>query len=149
MTSRAAMRDDAQACVRAYEALRSHVLAGANTASHAGLIVLLRQGVAAWMSAALGVHLPGSRRGTHDNAARRRGDPCRHRAGVGQHGPGRATGGTPMSSEAHQKVTASHLRRSAYLYVRQSTMRQVFENTESTQRQYRLAPTRRDTGLAA
>ena len=44
------MRDDAQACVRAYEALRSHVLAGANTASHAGLIVLLRQGVAAWMA---------------------------------------------------------------------------------------------------
>jgi DNA invertase Pin-like site-specific DNA recombinase len=43
-----------------------------------------------------------------------------------------------MSSEAHQKVTASHLRRNAYLYVRQSTMRQVLENTESTQRQYGL-----------
>ncbi|MGH8578014.1 MAG: recombinase family protein, partial [Gammaproteobacteria bacterium] len=43
-----------------------------------------------------------------------------------------------MSSEAHQKVTARHLRRNAYLYVRQSTMRQVFENTESTQRQYAL-----------
>jgi hypothetical protein len=43
-----------------------------------------------------------------------------------------------MSSEAHQKVTANHLRRNAYLYVRQSTMRQVFENTESTQRQYGL-----------
>lgn len=26
----------------------------------------------------------------------------------------------------------------AYLYVRQSTLRQVFENTESTQRQYAL-----------
>lgn len=43
-----------------------------------------------------------------------------------------------MSTEAHQKVTARHLERSAYLYVRQSTMRQVFENTESTQRQYGL-----------
>ena len=43
-----------------------------------------------------------------------------------------------MSSEAHQKVTAGHLRRNAYLYVRQSTVRQVFENTESTQRQYAL-----------
>ena len=43
-----------------------------------------------------------------------------------------------MSTEAHQKVTASHLKRNAYLYVRQSTMRQVFENTESTQRQYAL-----------
>ena len=43
-----------------------------------------------------------------------------------------------MSTEAHSKVTASHMRRSAYLYVRQSTMRQVHENTESTQRQYAL-----------
>jgi DNA invertase Pin-like site-specific DNA recombinase len=41
-------------------------------------------------------------------------------------------------NEAHQKVTARHLARSAYLYVRQSTMRQVMENTESTQRQYAL-----------
>lgn len=38
----------------------------------------------------------------------------------------------------HQKVTAAHLGRNAYLYVRQSTIRQVFENTESTQRQYAL-----------
>ena len=44
-----------------------------------------------------------------------------------------------MNSEAHQKVTASHLKRSAYLYVRQSTVRQVFENTESTHRQYGLS----------
>ena len=43
-----------------------------------------------------------------------------------------------MSSEAHQKVTAGHLRRNAYLYVRQSTVRQVLENRESTQRQYAL-----------
>jgi DNA invertase Pin-like site-specific DNA recombinase len=37
-----------------------------------------------------------------------------------------------------QKVTAGHLRRNAYLYVRQSTLRQVLENTESTKRQYAL-----------
>jgi DNA invertase Pin-like site-specific DNA recombinase len=36
------------------------------------------------------------------------------------------------------KVTADHLRRSAYLYVRQSTLRQVHENCESTARQYDL-----------
>ena len=41
-------------------------------------------------------------------------------------------------SDGHQKVTAHHLARSAYLYVRQSTMRQVVENTESTDRQYAL-----------
>jgi DNA invertase Pin-like site-specific DNA recombinase len=44
----------------------------------------------------------------------------------------------PMNGEAAQKITASHLSRMAYLYVRQSTLRQVFENTESTQRQYAL-----------
>ena len=43
-----------------------------------------------------------------------------------------------MSPEADTKVTAGHLRRDAYLYVRQSTVRQVMENTESTQRQYAL-----------
>jgi DNA invertase Pin-like site-specific DNA recombinase len=39
---------------------------------------------------------------------------------------------------AESKVTAEHLKRAAYLYVRQSTLRQVLENTESTQRQYAL-----------
>lgn len=43
-----------------------------------------------------------------------------------------------MTQEALQKVKPSHLKRNAYLYVRQSTLRQVFENTESTQRQYAL-----------
>src|SRR5487761_1970278 len=43
-----------------------------------------------------------------------------------------------MNIEAHQKITAAHLSRMAYLYVRQSTLRQVLENTESTQRQYAL-----------
>ncbi len=36
------------------------------------------------------------------------------------------------------KVTPQHLERDAYLYIRQSTPRQVLENTESTQRQYGL-----------
>jgi DNA invertase Pin-like site-specific DNA recombinase len=43
-----------------------------------------------------------------------------------------------MLTEHHQKVSAEHLRRDAFLYVRQSTLRQVFENTESTKRQYAL-----------
>ena len=38
----------------------------------------------------------------------------------------------------NMKVTAAHLCRKAYLYIRQSTLRQVFENTESTKRQYAL-----------
>ncbi len=36
------------------------------------------------------------------------------------------------------KVTAEHLTRTAYLYVRQSTLRQVIHNTESAERQYAL-----------
>ena len=36
------------------------------------------------------------------------------------------------------KVTSAHLERDAYLYIRQSTPRQVLENIESTQRQYAL-----------
>jgi len=36
------------------------------------------------------------------------------------------------------KVRDFHLEKNAYLYVRQSTLRQVAENTESTRRQYGL-----------
>ena len=36
------------------------------------------------------------------------------------------------------KVQPRHLERAAYLYVRQSSMRQVMENVESTKRQYAL-----------
>lgn len=38
----------------------------------------------------------------------------------------------------HQKVQATHLKRNAYLYVRQSTLKQVLNNQESTKRQYDL-----------
>jgi hypothetical protein len=34
-----------------------------------------------------------------------------------------------MFTEGPQKVTAEHLKRDAFLYVRQSSLRQVFENT--------------------
>lgn len=44
-----------------------------------------------------------------------------------------------MNAETYNgKVTVEHLRRNAYLYVRQSTLQQVMENTESTRRQYDL-----------
>jgi DNA invertase Pin-like site-specific DNA recombinase len=46
---------------------------------------------------------------------------------------------------AELKVTADHLKRDAYLYVRQSTLRQVAEHGESTQRQYAL----RDRAIAS
>ncbi len=37
-----------------------------------------------------------------------------------------------------QKVCTEHLQRNAYLYIRQSSLKQVAENTESTKRQYAL-----------
>ena len=43
-----------------------------------------------------------------------------------------------MTPEQHSRISASHLVRRAYVYVRQSTLRQVLENTESTKRQYAL-----------
>ena len=52
-----------------------------------------------------------------------------------------------MSAETTMKVTASHLARTAFLYVRQSTVRQVLTNTESTVRQYALR--QRAVALAA
>jgi hypothetical protein len=39
----------------------------------------------------------------------------------------------------HDKITAMHLRRAAFVYIRQSTATQVEHNRESTARQYALA----------
>ena len=47
----------------------------------------------------------------------------------------------PDEGEHHaesMKIQSHHLERAAYLYVRQSSMRQVIENGESTKRQYAL-----------
>ena len=43
-----------------------------------------------------------------------------------------------MLNDPQGKIKSQHLRRNAYLYVRQSTLRQVLENSESTERQYAL-----------
>lgn len=43
-----------------------------------------------------------------------------------------------QGSNASGKVTAEHLRRGAFLYIRQSSLKQVVNNTESTTRQYAL-----------
>jgi hypothetical protein len=40
--------------------------------------------------------------------------------------------------DAQTKIQAGHRKRNAYLYIRQSTPRQVLEHQESTQRQYGL-----------
>lgn len=44
-----------------------------------------------------------------------------------------------MVDVAAVKITAAHQIRDAYVYVRQSTLTQVREHTESLERQYELA----------
>ncbi len=44
-----------------------------------------------------------------------------------------------MNACSDNKVAPHHLKRKALIYVRQSSMKQVMENTESTARQYALA----------
>ena len=51
------------------------------------------------------------------------------------------------SSDMVQQVTAQHLSRLACLYVRQSTLQQVLENTESTARQYALQRSSERAGM--
>jgi len=51
-----------------------------------------------------------------------------------------------MIAQANSKVTKEHLKRNAYLYVRQSTLRQVHENRESTKRQYNLKHRAKELG---
>ena len=41
-------------------------------------------------------------------------------------------------SDLHSKVTAAHLYKLAYLYIRQSSLKQIQYNQESTKRQYDL-----------
>ncbi len=45
-----------------------------------------------------------------------------------------------MTDLANSKVAVSHLKRDAYVYVRQSTLQQLAHNTESTQRHGSACP---------
>lgn len=55
----------------------------------------------------------------------------------------------PMEGAMLQKITPEHLGRGAVVYVRQSTMGQVVENTESQRRQYALAESAQTMGFAS
>ncbi len=46
-----------------------------------------------------------------------------------------------MTIDTDNKISDHHLQRKALIYVRQSTMKQVRENTASTARQYGLVDT--------
>jgi hypothetical protein len=49
----------------------------------------------------------------------------------------------------HPKITPEHLGRGAVVYIRQSTVGQVTEHTESQRRQYALADSARAYGFAS
>jgi DNA invertase Pin-like site-specific DNA recombinase len=49
----------------------------------------------------------------------------------------------------HPKITPEHLGRGAVVYIRQSTLGQVAEHTESQRRQYALADSARAYGFAS
>ena len=59
-------------------------------------------------------------------------NPCRNGSELS------AVAGYQMTTDINQNVNAGHLKRNAYLYVRQSTPRQVLEHQESGKRQYAL-----------
>jgi DNA invertase Pin-like site-specific DNA recombinase len=54
-----------------------------------------------------------------------------------------------MLMSSNHKITQAHLGRSAYVYVRQSTDRQVQNNLQSQQRQYELADIAKRYGWAS
>ena len=54
-----------------------------------------------------------------------------------------------MTAPHQAKIQSHHLSRKALVYVRQSTLHQVFEQSESTARQYGLSATAQDLGWPA
>ena len=121
-----------------YERMRRHAVEpGAGHDRH-GLAMVALRGVAAWLARLRRAARSAGRRmqGRLDRDAARRGRETgdRHSACHAQQPYGEGVG----MNAGHQKVTASHLSRDAYLYVRQSSLRQVFEHGESTRRQYAL-----------
>jgi hypothetical protein len=126
-----------------YESLRSQVLnrQGDFSERGLGLTLFIRRGMLAWMEVC---HRCTAGR---FQSARADGNTSLfvwfnigNDKGHGEHYPIQPGGGTVMNmpQQVNQKVTASHLKRQAYCYVRQSTLKQVFQNTESTKRQYAL-----------
>jgi DNA invertase Pin-like site-specific DNA recombinase len=127
--------------VASYEALRRLALGqrGPDDGPSLGLAILLRQGVAAWLHAWARCPRPADPMAP---SAPPLGIPSFIHTELAQLWTQMAAltpgGRMDLTGDRSQKITPRHLRRQAYLYVRQSTLRQVVENTESTQRQYAL-----------
>ncbi len=131
---------DGSDVVDGYEQLRARALGGDADGWRLGLGVLQQRGVAAWLRV---------RQATVADGRHRPRPPGPHRPSPGAWRPSWSgcwrrwrwplpPGVSGMSEQTAAKVTGAHLARTAYLYVRQSTLRQVLTNTESATRQYAL-----------
>jgi Winged helix-turn helix len=131
----------ASARTEGYEALRAQACGvGAQSTTARGLALFLRSGLAAWMAAwrPAGGHLVEPTAWPPPMSGWRR----------FRLSPELAVVLTEMALSQQRRWGREHRaapegdrqppQREAYLYVRQSTLRQVFENTESTKRQYTL-----------
>jgi hypothetical protein len=129
-----------QEWVAHHERLRSDALNRSHGISSGfGLTVFLRQGMAAWMRTCSRAVTPPVREFAQPGLVSSLSCEVRTQAvfilaGILLGGP---IGGQSMQTDI-QKIKPEHLKRDAYLYVRQSTLRQVLENSESTKRQYEL-----------
>ncbi len=130
---------------QAYERLRAQALSPAGTSpDHRGLAILQRQGVTGWLATL--APLPPPETVPAATPVAERGQQRAEMVGIlvamvlAQLS---ATQGGKAMHESRSKVTPSHLEGGAYLDVRQSTLRQVFENAESPERQYAESRTKR------
>ena len=131
--------EDKGRLVERYEELRRRVLGGEPDGFRLGLAVLQRQGLAGWLRAWGDLATPAGRpTPTPPVAAGTSVASDLVVAVLASMTLACADRSAAMSLEAATKVTAGHLARTAYLYVRQSTLRQVMTNTESATRQYGL-----------
>jgi len=124
--------------VTQYETLRRAALGEAlPVEARCGLMLFLHRGMRGWARAMANMSTcqqPGWFWAIQPEGAR--GIQNRH-SHLCSHGD---QGQLPRSNTMNEslKVQAHHLERSAYLYIRQSSMRQVLENVASTKRQYAL-----------
>jgi hypothetical protein len=141
LTLAAPADDSEEPWVARYEDLRRQVLEEESPPTRRGWgrALVICQGLAAWMKAWPPERCrPPAGASYTDDGCSRGTLPSRVRAAArdapsGQHDPRHSTGG-PFLNSVPQKVTPRPLQRHASLYVRQSTLRQVLENTESSKR---------------
>ena len=127
--------------VSRYEEIRSNMIRadGIGVSERQGLSLILHRGLAAWIRAWITnqSRTPGDAN-THTEGNRDRRCDRPNRLHYYHNGTEQPKGDPCMTQIQHDKVTPDHLKQQAYLYIRQSTIRQVFENSESTKRQYAL-----------